>query len=173
MNARVDATGKKLPEIEVPSAEKLRVYGDMLFLAMRSPRHQAMRLAVLRSYLEPPVELGQFRIFRFDDVPRGMYTWAWLDDTAERKLVTGEPLQPGDWASGERLWLVDLVAPYRGLTAGMVRWIMQPGNFTRDAFWFRRVADDNRTRRIVHIDFRADRLSRLYTTESFLDRRNV
>ena len=66
--------------------------------------------------------------------------------------------------------IVDIMAPYRGLTKSMVRWIMQDGHFTDDDFHFRRVGDDNRTRRIVHIDFRRDALSKVYTEAEFLGR---
>lgn len=138
---------------EFPSQEKLRVYGDVMFLALRSQHHSRMQVINLRAALEPPIELGQFRIFRFDDVPRGMFTWAYLGPEAEARLVAGEPLAPQDWASGERLWLIDLIAPYKGMAAAMTRWVMVPGNFARREFLFRRVSDGNRTRRIVHIDF--------------------
>lgn len=169
----VDATGRTLPPVEAPDADKLRVYGDMTFLAFRSDRHRAMSLATLRHYLEPPIELGQFRIFRFDDVPRGMYTWAWLDQKAERKLIRGKPLDPQDWRSGDALWIVDLIAPYRGLTTSMVRFIMSPGNFTDDEFYFRRVRGADETRRIVHISFKRDRLSKVHDTDSFLAMRRA
>jgi cytolysin-activating lysine-acyltransferase len=87
---------------------------------------------------------------------------------AERKLITGEPLNPEDWNSGDRLWIVDMVAPYRGLASGIVRWIMQPGNVAEREFLFRRVSDDNRTRRILSIDFDRPGLKRLYSEEEFL-----
>lgn len=170
MAGLTDSTGKPLPAIEAPGPDKLRVYGDMLFLGFRSPRHAQMPLGALRRYLEPPVELGQFRIFRFDDVPRAMYSWAWLDRDAERKLVEGEPLAPEDWQSGDRLWIIDLIAPYPGLTAQIVRWIMKPGHFAERQFWFRRVGGQNETRRIVHVDFEARRLARVYGGREFLDR---
>lgn len=168
MTVHVDSTGKSLPPLEVPSAEKLRVLGDMLFLAFRSERHQKMSVATLRAHLEPAVELGQFRVFRFDDVPRAYFTWGWLDTTAEAKLVGGEALAPAEWQSGDNLWLVDLVAPYRGLTASLVRWIMVRGNFAERDFYFRRVEGTNQTRRIVHIDFERDRLSRILSDADFL-----
>ena len=168
MNARTDTTGATLPPLEGPSRDKLGVYGDVMFLAFRSPRHTRMQVSLLRTYFEPAIELGQFRIFRFDDVPRGMFTWGWLNGEAEEKLITGEALEPEDWQSGDRLWIIDLIAPYKGLTASMVRWIMQRGNFSEDQFWFRRVADDNSTSRIVHIDFDRTRLSRVMGEEEFL-----
>ena len=90
MSGLVDSAGNPLPPEEAPSDKALRVYGDMAFLAFRSPRHAQMSVRVLHSYLEPPVLSGQFRVFRFDDVPRAMYTWAWLGPEAERKLIEGE-----------------------------------------------------------------------------------
>jgi len=170
MNERVDSKGQTLPSLEVPDAEKLRVYGDLMFLAFRSDRHAKMTTATLRTYLEPPVELGQFRVFRFDGVPRGMYTWAWLNRNAERKLIKGKPLAPGDWRSGEHLWIIDMIAPYQGMAKSMVRFIMTPGNFTDHDFYFRRVEGQNNTRRIVNISFRRARMSRVYGNREFLQR---
>ncbi len=168
MNALVDQAGLALPPVETPSPDQLRVMGDMLFLAFRSARHSRMPLSTLRAHLEPAILLGQYRIFRFDEVPRGMYTWGWLSDDAAHKLVKGIPLQPEDWQSGKNLWIVDLIAPYRGLTASMVRWIMEPGNFTEDSFCYRRVTGVNQTRRIVSIDFKRRELAKVMTGEEFL-----
>lgn len=170
MSGLVDSHGRALPDHEAPTADRLRVYGDFTFLALRSPRHARMSVGTLRSYMEPPIVSGQFRVFRFDDIPRAMFTWGWLGPEAEHKLITGEPLVAGDWSSGDHLWIIDLMAPYRGLTAQIVRWIMVRGNFAERDFYFRRVGGENKTRRIVHIDFDADRLSRVYTGEQYLKR---
>ena len=170
MKDLTDSTGLALPEIETPSDEKLRVYGDLTFLAFRSARHRAMSLATLRTYLEPPIELGQFRVFRFDGIARGMYTWAWMDAEAERKLIEGVPLDPQDWRSGEALWIIDMIAPYRGMASSMVKFIMTPGNFTDYNFYFRRVKGGNTTARIVHVDFRRARLAHILTDADILAR---
>lgn len=164
-----DSTGQALPPIESPSEEKLRVYGDMLFLAFRSDRHRRMTTATMRAWLEPPVELGQFRVFRIDGVPRGMYTWAWLSPEAGRRMIAGEALAPGDWRSGETLWLMDMIAPYRGMAASMVRFVMTKGHFTDRDFHFRRVTGDNTTRRIVHVDFRRAELARVLSDADFAE----
>lgn len=146
-----DLTGQALPAAETPSSDALRLYGDAFFVAMRSPRHAQLPVTALREALEPPLLLGQVRVFRFDDIPRGFFTWALFSAEAERRYIGGGSLAARDWRSGDRLWLVDLVAPYRGLTAGMVRWVMTPGNFTDRTFHFRRVTGGNRTRKIVRI----------------------
>ncbi len=164
-------TGRTMPPSEMPSPDTLRVYGDMLFLAFRSPRHAPMPMGVLRTYLEPAVELGQYRLFRFDEVPRGMFTWAYLNAAAEEKLITGEPLAPEDWRSGERMWIIDLIAPYKGLMRSIGRWMMERGNVSETGFSFRRVEGENLTRRIVQVDFTADRLARVLTDEQFLRER--
>lgn len=165
-----DSTGQLLPSVEAPSEDKLRIYGDLAFLAFRSERHSQMSVSTLRAYLEPPIESGQFRVFRFDGVPRGMYTWGWLSHDAECKLIRGEVLSHADWRSGNALWIVDMIAPYTGMTKSMVRFIMTPGNFTDRAFFFRRVRGTNDTQRIVHIDFHADRLARVLQDSDILEK---
>ncbi|QYX57009.1 toxin-activating lysine-acyltransferase [Roseovarius sp. SCSIO 43702] len=168
MIAARDSAGQPLPPSEMPSEEQLRIYGDLAFLAFRSGRHAKMGVATLRRFFEPPVLAGQFRIFRFDGVPRAAMTWAWLDEKAERKFLSGELLDPTDWQSGHRLWIIDLIAPYRGLTSQIVRWIMVRGNFAEREFRFQRMGTGNDVRRIVHIDFDADRLARVYSAERYL-----
>ncbi|MEM8632919.1 MAG: toxin-activating lysine-acyltransferase [Pseudomonadota bacterium] len=142
------------PVQEFPDGDRLRAYGDFLFLAFRSPHHARMSVANLRMAIEPPLTHGQYRIFRFDGVARGLFTWAYLSDDAAAGLVAGGTLDPDAWRSGPNLWIMDLIAPYKGLTSQMVRWIMTPGNFTETEFFYRRVVAGNQTRRIVRIDLR-------------------
>jgi len=154
--------------VEFPSRDKLAIYGDFLFLTLRSQRHAAMTMAVMRESMEPPIELGQFRIFRFDDIPRGLFTWARLDAEAEAEFVRTGRIDPNAWASGDRLWIVDLIAPYHGLAGGMARWIRQPGNFTDGMFRFQRFENDKKPPRIVEIDFRRPHsISRVWDREEF------
>ena len=111
MNALTDARGHTLPDIEAPSPERLRAYGDMIFLAFRSPRHARLPVAQLRTYLEPPLLLGQFRLFRFDGVARGLYTWGWLDRAAERR-----PLPPADGRAGQGIQAVHQRRKFTGIS---------------------------------------------------------
>ncbi|MGR3662795.1 MAG: toxin-activating lysine-acyltransferase [Paracoccaceae bacterium] len=158
MTADEEKTGKpvnddKMVGLEFPEPEKLRVYGDFMFLTLRSPHHRKMSVANLQSAVETPISLKQFRVFRFNDIPRGLLTWAMFDAEAERKYISGALLQAEDWRSGPHMWLIDFVAPYKGLTKSMARWIMEKGNLAEDEFWFRRVKNGLDTGRIVHVDF--------------------
>lgn len=137
---------------ELPSRQLLGVYGDFMFLAFRSQYHAGMTTAGLRSVFEPPITLGQYQVFRFDDIPRGLITWARLDAAAEQKYIRREPLTPQEWNSGDRLWIIDFIAPYKGLTHGIGRWLMQPGNLTSGVFHFRRNTPDMKTLKILRVD---------------------
>jgi cytolysin-activating lysine-acyltransferase len=65
----------------------------------------------------PPLIHKQFYIFRDGDRPVGLALWAKCTPAAEAKLERGmiEPenrLTLEEWAQGETLWLVDLIAPF-------------------------------------------------------------
>ncbi len=158
----------RAPQQEYPSADKLRVYGDFAFLAMRSAHHSDMGLGQFRRAIEPAVEQGQFRIWRFDEVPRAAITWAWLSQDAERAFVRDRRLDPNAWRSGNRLWLIELIAPYPGLAAQIARWAMVPGQFAERSFTFLRVREGDALRRIVEIDFERPSKARIMSAESFL-----
>ena len=96
---------------EFPTPERLTAYGDAFFLSLRSDHHAAMNVANLRLALEPPLVNGQYRIFLFDEMPRGMLTWARLTREAEKRYVSGEALRPEDWTAGDRLCIIDMIAP--------------------------------------------------------------
>jgi len=169
MTTLTDEKGLVLPPSETPTEDTLRILGDALFLAQRSAHHSRMPVGVFAGSMVPPITSKQFKLFRFDDVPRGMFTWARLSRDAERRYVGGELLSAADWQSGDRLWIIDLIAPYKGLTTSIVRWITVPGNLTKNDFRFRRVHNGKFTRRIVHIDFnRPGDLSKIETDEDFL-----
>ncbi len=154
MNDLVDSTGKSLPPVETPSADLLRAYGDAMFLAFRSRYHSKMNVGNLRAAFEPPLVFGQYKIFRFDGVPRAILTWANLSKEAERKYISGEGLLPSDWNSESgRLWVIDIIAPYRKLMSGVWDWGMVPGNLSETGFLYIRPEKDRDRRRVVEVRF--------------------
>ena len=142
---------------EYPTEERLRIYGDFSFLAMRNPLHRKMPGSILRDALEPPILLGQYKIFRFDGVPRGALTWAWLSEDSEKKYLNGHGFHLADWRSGDRLWLIDFIAPYPGLARGIAKWMRRPGNMPEPVFAYRRVNEQMSTRRVVRVDLRGSK----------------
>ncbi|MCI2394488.1 toxin-activating lysine-acyltransferase [Aliiroseovarius sediminis] len=87
--------------------------GAMTFLLSLSEYHKPLPFAQVLYSLEPPLRLGQYRIFRSNGYPRAFVTWAGLGDAEERQLaVEHKPLQPTQWNSGSSMWVVDLAAPF-------------------------------------------------------------
>lgn len=109
--------------------------GQIVWILSQSPIHKQLRIADLEWSVMPAVLNEQFRIFRFgplpglEDVtpeqlmpgvtragleamPLGVALWGRLSPEAEAKVEAGERLSADDWRSGDRLWLLELVAPF-------------------------------------------------------------
>jgi cytolysin-activating lysine-acyltransferase len=76
-----------------------------------------------------PVLVQQFRLFYAKGRPLGVMRqratnkllWARVDAETEARLKAGTTkLRPQDWKSGDRLWVVEVIAPFGGAEA-MVR----------------------------------------------------
>ncbi len=91
--------------------------GEMTWLLTQSPVHRALALGDLEWLVMPALIHQQFYLFRDGDRPVGLALWARCNAEAEKKLEGGmiEPenrLTLEEWVSGDRVWLVDLIAPF-------------------------------------------------------------
>ena len=87
--------------------------GEMVWLLTQSPTHKHLALTDLEWMIMPPLMLEQYRVFHGEKTPVGVALWAFLSEEAEAKLEAGQGrLRPDEWKSGDRLWLVELVAPF-------------------------------------------------------------
>ncbi len=108
---------------EFPSDKQVKGYGDLAFLFLRSKLHAKLTGPQLLSSIQPAIDSGQFAVMRQDHIPRACITWALLDARAEERFLAGHPLTAPEWYSGDRLWIVDIVAPYAQGTGGqMLTW---------------------------------------------------
>jgi cytolysin-activating lysine-acyltransferase len=113
--------------------------GQMVWLFTQSPMHRELALKDLEWSVLPALILGQYRIFRFgplpgldaeaarslapaglnklaiERLPLGVALWARLSEEAEARLDRGEQLSAEEWESGDRVWLMELVAPFSTL----------------------------------------------------------
>nr|WP_246463059.1 toxin-activating lysine-acyltransferase [Nitrospirillum iridis] len=68
-------------------------------------------MADLEWLVMPPLLAEHYRIYRDGNQPVGVATGAaYLSEEAEGRLTGGGRPQVGDWKSGDRCWIVDLVA---------------------------------------------------------------
>ncbi len=65
--------------------------------------------------LMTPVMLQQFRLFYDQTKPIGLAFWASVSEEVEERLKAGTTrMRPQDWKSGDRLWMVEVIAPFGG-----------------------------------------------------------
>lgn len=109
--------------------------GQIVWLFSQSPVHKHLKIGDLEWSVMPAVLHEQFRVFRFgplpgldqvkpedflpgmtkeglEQMPLGVALWGTLSEAAEAKVEKGERLQPEEWKSGERLWLLELITPF-------------------------------------------------------------
>ncbi len=89
------------------------IFGQAVWLLTQSPTHKNFFLSDLEWMVMPPVVLRQFRIFPGKNQPLGMALWAKISEEVEDRLLAGNMrISPQDWNSGDRYWLLDLIAPF-------------------------------------------------------------
>lgn len=94
----------------------VRYAGAVAGLMANSALHRQWTIADLVRLVFPPLELEQAWVFLRGRKPVGYLSWAYLSVEAEEGYRSSmRPLQAEDWKSGNRLWYVDLVAPYGDL----------------------------------------------------------
>jgi cytolysin-activating lysine-acyltransferase len=91
--------------------------GEMTWLLTQSPLHRALSIGDLEWLVMPALLCEQFYVFRDGSKPVGLALWAKATAEGVAKLQRGmiEPenrLTLEEWTKGDRIWLVDLVAPF-------------------------------------------------------------
>ena len=109
--------------------------GQITWLFSQSPAHKQLKIGDLEWSVMPAILHEQFRIFRFgplpglenadpesfapgltkeglEQMPLGVALWGLLSEKAEEKVEKGERLEPDEWKSGDRLWLLELITPF-------------------------------------------------------------
>jgi cytolysin-activating lysine-acyltransferase len=109
--------------------------GQITWLFTQSTIHKHLKIADLEWSVMPAIMVEQFRIFTFgplqqlenlkpedflpgftkeglEQMPLGVAFWGRLSAAAEAKVEAGERLEPQEWNSGDRLWLLELITPF-------------------------------------------------------------
>ena len=92
-----------------------QVLGEITWLFTQSPTHRMLFISDLEWAVMPALLLEQFRIFYGEGRPAALVLWASVSAEVEARLAIGQSrLRPDEWQSGDKLWLVELVAPFGG-----------------------------------------------------------
>lgn len=89
--------------------------GEISWLLSQSPGHRhSLFIGDLEWLVMPPLTLAQYRLFYANDKPVGVAFWAFVSEAIEQRLAGGGRLGANEWRSGDRVWLVEIVAPFGG-----------------------------------------------------------
>jgi cytolysin-activating lysine-acyltransferase len=142
-----EATGMKTDEAKNAEALKEHIHsqslkvlkrlpamGPVIMLYMQSSHRRFHFISDLEWLLLPPLVGGQCKLYMKKEYPVSFISWAFLSEEVEKLLLqNGGRLRPEDWKSGDRLWIIDIVAPFGGVE-NMLRDIQKkefPGQVVR------------------------------------------
>lgn len=102
------------------------VLGSAVWLWMHSASHRDLPLHTLNALLLPALKQRQFIFASEAGRPVFYLSWANLSAEAEQRYLQHHPVQmpEQDWNSGDRMWILDWVAPF-GHTRAMTRVLQQ------------------------------------------------
>jgi hemolysin-activating ACP:hemolysin acyltransferase len=130
--------GQPAPASEAAAARgKLHAAIGQVALALSVvPRYRHCALAELQSLVVEPLLRGRLAIAtgkptdagaETDGALAGIAIWASLSDEADQRLreqiaagVFPVRLNPADWTSGDKVWLLDVIAPTRQLASAVL-----------------------------------------------------
>lgn len=131
-------------------SSNLEVLGEMCWLYSQSNIHRDWPVASIQRWLLPAILTRQMRVYRKNGKPHAFVTWAYLSKEVEESFVMNTAsLQPKDWKSGDRIWLIDWVAPFGG-THEMTR-DLKHNVFPNDVGRFLRMKEGSDTLRIFYV----------------------
>lgn len=97
-------------------------FGSACWLWLHSDRHRNIPLHTLATLLLPAIKQRKFILVSEVGRPVFYMSWADLDEESESRYLRHSPeqMRNEDWDSGDRLWILDWVAPF-GHSKAMTR----------------------------------------------------
>lgn len=95
---------------------RLPAMGPVVMLYMQSSHRKFHFISDIEWLLLPALINDQCKLYMKKEYPISFVSWAYLDEAAEKRMLqNGGKLRPEDWKSGDRVWLIDIVAPFGGI----------------------------------------------------------
>jgi len=96
-----------------PAPTNMSMLGEVVWLMAHSELHRDWPIASIFQWVVPALMHKQCRLYRRDGRPVAYVAWAYLSQEVEEAYVLNpKSLQPKDWKSGDRGWLIDWIAPF-------------------------------------------------------------
>ena len=107
---------KGVSDTEAADKNPSAMLGAAVWLMLSSPGHKHLFVTDFEWLVVPPILAKQFRLYRRDNVPIGFVSWARVSEEVEMRIINGSvKLSPKEWTGGDRLWIIDVIAPFGGV----------------------------------------------------------
>ena len=124
--------------------------GEIVWLMAHSKLHQEWPIASIFQWVMPALIHKQCRLYRRNLRPVAYVAWARMSKEVEESYVLNpKSLQPKDWISGDRGWLVDWIAPF-GDSASVMQ-DLREGIFKNEVGRALRVKPDSDEMQIIYV----------------------
>ncbi|MGA9618597.1 MAG: toxin-activating lysine-acyltransferase [Serratia proteamaculans] len=96
------------------SINEAEVLGSAVWLWLHSSAHRDAPLHTLPTLLLPIIKHRQYVLVSENNRPVFYMSWGWFSEEAEKRYLTEHALllKEEDWCSGDRMWVMDWVAPF-------------------------------------------------------------
>lgn len=110
----IDTYDITAPAISGEAFSEAEALGSSVWLWMHSSEHRDAPLQALSTLLLPAIKTGQFILAVENAKPVFFLSWAMLNEEAESRYLNNPPhcMREADWVSGERMWILDWIAPF-------------------------------------------------------------
>lgn len=134
-----------------PTEAHLIALGKLSFLAGFCPVHRRFPGHALSALFFPAVNAGAVRFFEDDNgATAAALIWARLsEEVSHRMLFQKIPPTQAEWTAGQKLWFIDLIAPF-GHGPQVARHIAR--HPPKEPFFFARMGPDGQVRKVVEGD---------------------
>jgi cytolysin-activating lysine-acyltransferase len=131
-------------------SSNMQLLGEVMWLMAHSSIHRQWPIESLMQWVTPALLYRQCRVYRRQGKPIAYVSWAYMSKEVEEAYVLNPSgLQPKDWKSGDRLWLLDVLAPFGGSRA--IARDLKNGVFTNSVGRALRVKPGKDEMRIVYL----------------------
>lgn len=115
---------------------KLPLLGPAMWLFARDAQRRFTFVADLDWRLMPPLVLDQCKLYSKSGIPWAFATWAFVSEAVDQRLRSTSPvIAPHEWKSGEKAWLIDVVAPFGDAQAIAQQVVQEMGIKTTVQAW--------------------------------------
>ncbi|MEK7345846.1 MAG: toxin-activating lysine-acyltransferase [Pseudomonadota bacterium] len=128
----------------------MSMLGEIVWLMAHSKLHQEWPIASIFQWVMPALMHKQCRLYRRNGRPVAYVAWARMSKEVEEAYVLNpKSLQPRDWTSGDKGWLVDWIAPFGDSAAVMQD--LREGIFKDEVGRALRVKPDSDEMQIIYV----------------------